>query len=57
MSVHRAVVDWTLAEGEDFANGRYSRGHDGHGSGTLTVGETVTLKDGMVFDAVRTSRS
>ncbi len=27
MSVHRAVVDWTLAEGEDFANGRYSRGH------------------------------
>jgi organic hydroperoxide reductase OsmC/OhrA len=27
MAVYRASVDWTLAEGEDFAKGRYSRGH------------------------------
>lgn len=45
-----------LTEG-DSVTVRYSRGHDGHGSGTLTAGETVTLKDRMVFDAVRTSRS
>jgi hypothetical protein len=45
-----------LTEG-DSVTVRYSRGHDGHGNGTLTAGETVTLKDGMVFDAVRTSRS
>lgn len=42
---------------EDSVTVRYSRGNDGHGSGTLIAGETVTLKDGMVFDAVRTSRS
>ncbi|CAN7514679.1 OsmC family protein [Phenylobacterium sp. LjRoot219] len=27
MAFYRATVDWTLAEGEDFPNGRYSRGH------------------------------
>lgn len=27
MAVHRARIAWTLAEGEDFARGRYSRGH------------------------------
>jgi organic hydroperoxide reductase OsmC/OhrA len=27
MSVHRAAVEWTLKPGEDFAAGRYSRGH------------------------------
>ncbi|MFI6326548.1 multiubiquitin domain-containing protein [Nonomuraea sp. NPDC050556] len=36
---------------------RYSRGHDGHGSGSLTVGHSVKVKNGMVFDVVRTSRS
>lgn len=27
MSIHRATVDWVLAEGQDFARGRYSRVH------------------------------
>jgi organic hydroperoxide reductase OsmC/OhrA len=27
MSAHRAAVEWTLADGEDFAKGRYSRLH------------------------------
>lgn len=36
---------------------QYSRGHDGHGSGTLTAGRSVTVKKGMVFDVYRTSRS
>ncbi|MDB5464153.1 MAG: putative redox protein regulator of disulfide bond formation [Phenylobacterium sp.] len=27
MATYRATADWTLAEGEDFATGRYSRGH------------------------------
>lgn len=36
---------------------RYSRGHDGHGSGTLTAGHSVEVKDGMVFDVHRTTRS
>jgi len=27
MAVYRAGVDWALPEGEDFARGRYSRGH------------------------------
>ena len=27
MSLHHATVSWTLAEGEDFARGRYSRVH------------------------------
>jgi organic hydroperoxide reductase OsmC/OhrA len=27
MATYRASVDWTLAEGEDFVAGRYSRGH------------------------------
>ncbi|OZC87744.1 hypothetical protein CH272_18425 [Rhodococcus sp. 05-340-1] len=36
---------------------RYSRGHDGHGSGTLTAGRSVAVKDGMVFDVHRTTRS
>lgn len=27
MSVHRASADWSLNDGEDFAAGRYSRGH------------------------------
>ncbi|GAA3832575.1 hypothetical protein GCM10022226_62280 [Sphaerisporangium flaviroseum] len=36
---------------------RYSRGHDGHGSGSLTAAHSVKVKNGMVFDVVRTSRS
>jgi Multiubiquitin len=36
---------------------RYSRGQAGHGSGTLTSGRDVTVKEGMVFDVYRTSRS
>lgn len=27
MSVHTATLDWSLVPGEDFAKGRYSRGH------------------------------
>src|SRR5579871_4492968 len=27
MSVHRATVEWTLGDGEDFRRGRYSRLH------------------------------
>jgi organic hydroperoxide reductase OsmC/OhrA len=27
MATYRATSDWTLAEGEDFTTGRYSRGH------------------------------
>lgn len=36
---------------------RYSRGHDGHGSGSLTPSHSVNVKNGMVFDVIRTSRS
>lgn len=36
---------------------RYSRGHDGHGTGSLTAGHSVHVKKGMVFDVYRTSRS
>ncbi|MHC3475304.1 multiubiquitin domain-containing protein [Streptomyces sp. 7R007] len=36
---------------------RYSRGHDGHGTGSLTAGRSVRVKEGMVFDVYRTSRS
>ncbi|MEO3862102.1 multiubiquitin domain-containing protein [Acrocarpospora sp. B8E8] len=36
---------------------RYSRGHDGHGSGSLTAGRSVNVKNGMVFDVIRTSQS
>jgi len=36
---------------------RYSRGHDGHGNGTLTATKDVTVKEGMVFDVIRTVRS
>ncbi|MFE6868801.1 multiubiquitin domain-containing protein [Kitasatospora sp. NPDC057692] len=36
---------------------RYSRGHDGHGAGSLTAGHSVAVKKGMVFDVYRTSRS
>ena len=27
MATFRATIDWALKDGEDFANGRYSRGH------------------------------
>lgn len=36
MSDYRATIDWALKEGEDFAKGRYSRGH------------TVTFQDHVV---------
>lgn len=36
---------------------QYSRGPAGHGSGSLTPGHSVEVKNGMVFDAYRTSRS
>ncbi|MFP8962593.1 multiubiquitin domain-containing protein [Streptomyces nanhaiensis] len=43
--------------GQDTYTVRYSRGHDGHGSGSLTAGHSVRVKKGMVFDVYRTSRS
>jgi hypothetical protein len=42
---------------QDVVTVRYSRGQAGHGSGTLTAGRDVTVKEGMVFDVYRTSRS
>jgi organic hydroperoxide reductase OsmC/OhrA len=27
VATYRATIEWTLKDGEDFANGRYSRGH------------------------------
>lgn len=45
------------ANDQDTYTVRYSRGHDGHGSGSLTAGHSVTVKKGMVFDVYRTSRS
>src|SRR5688500_18234445 len=27
MATYRATIDWSLEEGDDFLNGRYSRGH------------------------------
>lgn len=37
MATYRAIVDWKLAEGDDFAAGRYSRAH------TMTFDEGVTV--------------
>jgi Multiubiquitin len=42
---------------QDSVTVRFSRGHDGHGSGTMTAGHHVKVKNGMVFDAYRTNRS
>ena len=27
MAIYRATIEWSLKDGEDFANGRYRRGH------------------------------
>lgn len=35
----------------------YSRGPEGHHTGSLTQGESVAIKDGMIFDVIRTIRS
>ena len=35
----------------------YSRGPEGHESGSLTPGESVEIKNGMIFDVIRTVRS
>lgn len=37
MAVYKATVDWTLADGEDFAAGRYSRAHTLAFDGGVTV--------------------
>ncbi|QIZ99814.1 multiubiquitin domain-containing protein [Leifsonia sp. PS1209] len=42
---------------QDTFTARYSRGNDGHGAGTLTSGQEVAVKKGMVFDVHRTTRS
>lgn len=36
---------------------QYSRGPDGHGTGSLTAGHSVHVKNGMVFDVFRTAQS
>lgn len=41
----------------DTATVEYSRGPHGHDSGSLTPGHKVEVKDGMVFDVYRTTRS
>lgn len=41
----------------DSATVEYERGPNGHGSGSLTAGHSVNVKDGMVFDVYRTTRS
>lgn len=45
-----------LADG-DTATIEYSRGLHGNGGGSLTSGHTVHVKDGMIFDVYRTTRS
>ncbi len=42
---------------QDSVTVRYSRGNNGNGTGSLTSGHDVSVKKGMVFDVVRTSRS
>jgi organic hydroperoxide reductase OsmC/OhrA len=37
MASHTADVEWTLKDGEDFPNGRYSRGHTVHFDGGIEV--------------------
>jgi organic hydroperoxide reductase OsmC/OhrA len=37
MAVYKATVDWKLAEGDDFASGRYSRAHTISFDGGVTV--------------------
>jgi len=37
MAVYKATVDWTLADGEDFAAGRYSRAHTIAFDGGVTI--------------------
>jgi hypothetical protein len=41
----------------DTATIEYSRGPHGNGGGSLTAGHGVHVKDGMVFDVYRTTRS
>ncbi|MBM0255551.1 multiubiquitin domain-containing protein [Micromonospora sp. 4G55] len=41
----------------DTATVEYSRGAGGHGGGSLTAGHGVHVKEGMVFDVYRTTRS
>ncbi|MDO8308939.1 MAG: multiubiquitin domain-containing protein [Actinomycetota bacterium] len=41
----------------DVARIEYSRGHNGGGGGTLHPGESVNVKENMVFDAYVTVRS
>lgn len=45
-----------LGEG-DSATVTYSRGPHGNGNGSLTPGHGVNVKDGMVFNVYRTTRS
>jgi hypothetical protein len=45
-----------VAEGDAFTVS-FRRGQAGHGAGTITAGHDVLVKEGMIFDVVRTSRS
>lgn len=42
MATYTADVDWMLADGEDFANGRYSRGHTVAFDGGVTVSASAS---------------
>lgn len=35
----------------------YSRGPDGHQDGSLVKGQSVTVKNGMIFNVTKTSKS
>jgi hypothetical protein len=51
-----AFPNQPLGDG-DTATIEYSRGAHGHGTGALTPSHKVQVKDGMVFDVYRTTRS
>ena len=51
-----AYPNQPLGDG-DTATVEYSYGPHGHTTGSLTPGHKVEIKDGMVFDVYRTTRS
>ncbi|MDQ1537073.1 MAG: hypothetical protein QOE58_1466 [Actinomycetota bacterium] len=54
--VHLAYPDQPIGA-DDVVTVRYTRGPDDHRDGSLTAGHSVKVKNKMVFDVYRTSRS
>jgi hypothetical protein len=54
--VELAYPGQPIGDGEEVTV-RFTRGHDDKHEGSLTPGQTVKVKNRMVFDAYRTSRS